>query len=204
MLVEARLPGGVSGIDLARNASQLRPLIHALVTAGSTDRSITECSNGDRGLQFLPKPYQVADLVRVVGAILKGDTFSVEREALLSEARVTGSHSRREGTGVAGLDNSELASHAVPSRRRSAIRLGVRPFGTSGSDAEGAFSMGLAEEITRAFAPFSWISCVSPSSVAAVTDASPISFQAGRNSIWISCWKEVCEGGATKSALSPA
>jgi TolB-like protein len=57
-------------------------------------------------------------------------------------------------------------------RRRSAIRLGVRPFVTTGSTEEKAFSMGLAEEVTRAFSPFSWISCVSPASIAAVAGGS--------------------------------
>jgi signal transduction histidine kinase/TolB-like protein/FixJ family two-component response regulator len=170
LLVEARLPGGVSGIDLARNACRLRPRIHALITAGSTDRSVMEPSPGDKGLQFLSKPYRVSDLVRVVGAALKSDTFSVEREELLAEARVAGSQSRRDGIGNHRLGPNEFPIQGAASRRRSAIRLGVRPFGTAGSADENAFSMGLAEEITRAFSPFSWITCVSPASIAVVAD----------------------------------
>ncbi|MEA2789865.1 MAG: hypothetical protein QOG73_2271, partial [Acetobacteraceae bacterium] len=172
LLVEARLPGGVSGIDLARTASRVRPHIHTLITSGAIDNSIQEYSLADKRLQFLPKPYRVPDLVRVMGAIFKSETYSVEREGLLAEARITRSNSRHDTMGSPGLGANEFPAHHTALRRRSAIRLGVRPFVTTGSTEEKAFSMGLAEEVTRAFSPFSWISCVSPASIAAVAGGS--------------------------------
>jgi TolB-like protein len=138
-----------------------------LITAGSTEKAMLEQPTADKSLQFLPKPYQVSDLVKVVGAMLKSNTFSIEREALLAEARVAGPGSRRDRGDTNGFPNQRASSH-----RRSAIRLGVRPFGTAGSADENAFSMGLAEEITRAFAPFSWITCVSPASITDVANRS--------------------------------
>jgi signal transduction histidine kinase/TolB-like protein/CheY-like chemotaxis protein len=166
LIIEDRLPGGVSGIGLARDACRLRPHLHALIATSFTDKLAGENLDPDKRLQILFKPYQASDLVRVVGAILKSESFSVETEELLAEARVATSQLRRVAAEVPPRKgpNPESAS-----RRATAIRLGVRPFRSIGSTDENAFLMGLAEEITKAFSPFRWITCVAPASIAAVT-----------------------------------
>ncbi len=57
------------------------------------------------------------------------------------------------------------------------VRIGVMPLRALDPGRDGGLSLGLAEEITTALAPFRWISCVSSSSLAAIAaeprDASP-------------------------------
>jgi signal transduction histidine kinase/FixJ family two-component response regulator len=83
LLTEADLPGGVSGIELGRSACQVRPELRVLVTSTVSRAS----PHGDKRFEFLMKPYRPRDLVSVVGAVLTRDTFSVETEELLADAR---------------------------------------------------------------------------------------------------------------------
>ena len=85
LLTEVLLPGDVSGAALVRDARCMRPDIRALLTSSST---VKATANGDiEGMEFLKKPYQVSDLVRLVGALSKDDTFCIETEQLLADAR---------------------------------------------------------------------------------------------------------------------
>jgi len=71
LLTEANLPGGVSGIELARSACQFRPNLRVLVTttvARNTPRA-------DQRFEILLKPYRPRDLVSVASAVLMRDTF---------------------------------------------------------------------------------------------------------------------------------
>jgi TolB-like protein/Tfp pilus assembly protein PilF len=69
---------------------------------------------------------------------------------------------------------AELPDDVGPSAApKNAIRLGVMPFRAIGSGSDAAFSGGLAEEITAAFARFRWITCIAPASVAALVDEPP-------------------------------
>ena len=165
LLTEADLPGGVSGVELARSACQVRPNLRVLVTSGVARVS----PRADRRFEFLMKPYRPRDLVSVVGAVLTRGSFSVETEELLAEARTHGA-ARGPPIGVPAAGSilatgPDPASGVVP---RDAIRLGVMPFRTIGSGADAAFSVGLAEEITTAFSRFRSILCIAPASVAAL------------------------------------
>ena len=51
----------------------------------------------------------------------------------------------------------------------SRVRIGVMPLRALDPQRAGGLSLGLAEEITTALAPFRWVSCVSSSSLAAIT-----------------------------------
>lgn len=55
-----------------------------------------------------------------------------------------------------------------PSQHNIQVRVGILPPRALGSGVLGELSLGLAEEITTALAPFRWLSCVSSSSLAAI------------------------------------
>jgi signal transduction histidine kinase/TolB-like protein/CheY-like chemotaxis protein len=175
LFTEVRLPGGVSGTALACDARRMRPDLRALLTSGSAGEATHEVRGDDRGFEFLMKPYQASDLVRVLGALLKGDSFSIETEQLLSEARDIAPLMRPLNAPRAVEELSD-ANRPAGSRQlqstgpRRTIRLGVMPFKTIGPTDESGFSSGLAEEITGAFSRFRWITCVAPASVATVAN----------------------------------
>jgi signal transduction histidine kinase/TolB-like protein/CheY-like chemotaxis protein len=175
LLITARLPGGVSGLALARSARQSRPDLCVLLTSGTLDDLPDEANHaslgGDARFEFVMKPYRAADLVRMVGAVLSSKTFSTETEQLLADARDTAQHA---------VSTTRTATDPSPTRRqgpsqntglrKTAIRLGVMPFRSIGANSDAAFSQGLAEEITTAFSRFRWITCVGPASVAALAN----------------------------------
>jgi signal transduction histidine kinase/TolB-like protein/FixJ family two-component response regulator len=164
LLCEAQLPGGVSGIELARTAGQVRSDLRVLITSDVAKQAPA----GDRRFEFLTKPYRPADLVRVVGAVLSGNSFSVETEELLADARTRSAVTGRAKIVAGGLPTRE--SLAPVGAGANAIRLGVMPFRTIGAGTDSAFSLGLAEELTTALSRFRPIVCVAPASVAALAD----------------------------------
>ena len=162
ILAESHLPGGVNGISLLRDACRIRPGVHALLTCRASDAEAEQRGLKDEGLEVLTKPYQPSDLVHLIGALLKSATFSIETEEILAEVRDIGA----PRPSLATLNLSADKGSATYGARRTAIRLGVMPFKTTGDDT--SFSLGLAEEITGAFARFRWLTCVSSASIATV------------------------------------
>jgi len=67
LFADVRMPGGMSGVDLARAARRLRPdlpvILSSAWTAGSTVPD---------GIPFLQKPYRLQDLVALVGRAHSG------------------------------------------------------------------------------------------------------------------------------------
>jgi len=179
VLTEAVLPGGVRGTDLARSARQMLPDLRALVTSGAADEAIRSGQTAEGVYEFLKKPYRAADLVRVVGGMLKSGTFSVETERLLADVRDTEFVAAEEAGPACVRDGSAASRSAVPPRFEAAvpggntIRIGIMPFKTTRSASESAFSLGLADEITKAFSRFRGISCVTPASIAALAGEPP-------------------------------
>lgn len=158
LVTEAELPGGICGIELARSARQVHPGLRVLVVSTGTQGI-------SKHFDFLTKPYRPADLVNVVGAILTSDTFSIETEQLLADARVNAA----SGGGFPAEPPLSEDS-VVPIAGGGSIRLGVMPFKTIGAGTDSAFSVGLAEEITAAFSRFRAITCVASASMGALTD----------------------------------
>jgi nitrogen-specific signal transduction histidine kinase/TolB-like protein/FixJ family two-component response regulator len=176
LFTEARLPGDVSGTTLGYDARRMRPNLCVLLTSSSPDDAAHESHDDGNGFEFLMKPYQASDVVRVVGALLKGNSFSIETEQLLAEARDVAPlmpplNTPRPVEKLADA-NPPASSMRMQSKgaRRTAIRLGVMPFKTIGSAGEAELSLGLAEEVSGAFSRFHWITCVAPASVATVAD----------------------------------
>ncbi len=156
-LTGAKLTGGVSGVALARSALQARPALSAIVIG---DRNGETNSGAADRLEFIPRSHRSTDLVRVLAASLAANTFSIETEQLLAETK----HA------VSRTVSSEAAAAVSISTRRTGIRLGVMPFVAIGPASDPAFSAGLAEEITTAFARFRWITGLAPASVASLCD----------------------------------
>jgi signal transduction histidine kinase/TolB-like protein len=177
LLTAARLPGGVSGLALARSARQVRPDLCVLLTSGTLDDIPHEAGHaslgGDRRFEFVMKPYRAPDLVRMVGAVLSANTFSIENEQILADARDPVLRAVSVTTAAAASSAPQRGGLAPTGTRKNAIRLGVMPFRSIASKADTAFSQGLAEEITTAFSRFRWITCVGPASVAALVDEPP-------------------------------
>ena len=174
LLTTTRLPGGVSGLALARSARQSRPDLCVLLTSGTLDDIPDEARHASLGggarFEFVMKPYRPADLVRMVGAVLSSKTFSTETEQLLADARDGAGHTVSvPPTAGDPARRPDVSQHTgLP---RNAIRLGVMPFrGIGANSGDADFSQGLAEEITTAFSRFRWITCVGPASVAALAN----------------------------------
>jgi TolB-like protein/FixJ family two-component response regulator len=163
LLTEVDLPGNIIGIELARSARQVRPDLRVLITSARA----MDARGGDKKFEFLLKPYHPSDLVRVVGAVLTSDTFSTETEELLADARISAS---LLGPSKVNVREPTTPSRASTSLRADAIRLGVMPFRTIGSNTDSAYSLGLANEISNAFSRFRPIVCVEPGSIAALAD----------------------------------
>jgi signal transduction histidine kinase/ActR/RegA family two-component response regulator len=73
ILTDIVMPGGMTGVELVRAARAFRPQIPAILTSGYTAGGVTapkEDSELAEGLSILPKPYQGAELARVVGQAL--------------------------------------------------------------------------------------------------------------------------------------
>jgi signal transduction histidine kinase/TolB-like protein/FixJ family two-component response regulator len=167
LLTEAKLPGGVSGIELARSASQVRHALRVLITSDVSK----DPAGGDKRFEFLMKPYRPSDLARVVGAVLTSDTFSVETEELFADARARTLQAGPPKVNIGAAAGSDVADVPLSGVTSKAIRLGVLPFRTIGSGTDTAYSLGFAEELTTAFARFRPIECVAPASVASLADA---------------------------------
>jgi signal transduction histidine kinase/TolB-like protein/FixJ family two-component response regulator len=163
MLTEVDLPGGVRGVELGRSARQVWPDLRVLVTSGELNKA----PGSDRECEFLAKPYRPADLVSVVSAALTSDTFSVETEELLADARTSAA---LRGSPQVNVREAANTNQAPVHARNNAIRLGVMPFRTVGSSTDVAFASGLAEEISTAFSRFRPIVCVAPASIVALAD----------------------------------
>ncbi len=161
LLTEAWLPAGVSGVALAKSAALARPNLAVIVTSSRLDDFPGETRAGaDNRFELIMKPYHAPDVPRILAAILTRNTFSIETEQLLAETKNAGSRA----TSMDVIAPESLGA------RKTAIRLGVMPFTAIGPVGDNAFSLGLAEELTTAFARFRWITCLAPASVAALID----------------------------------
>jgi len=56
------MPGGTSGIELAREASIRRPGLKILLTSGYTEHAMTNGYHDINGLELLSKPFRKTDL----------------------------------------------------------------------------------------------------------------------------------------------
>jgi PAS domain S-box-containing protein len=64
------LPGGMTGFDLAREASLRRPGLKVLFTSGYTEKAVMPDDVAERGWQLVAKPYRWSELGRKIAAAL--------------------------------------------------------------------------------------------------------------------------------------
>ncbi|HUC10341.1 MAG TPA: PAS domain S-box protein [Stellaceae bacterium] len=60
------MPGGMNGVELAREARRLRPGIRVLLSSGYSRQGLQP----EEGTSFIPKPYQLPELARQLEAII--------------------------------------------------------------------------------------------------------------------------------------
>jgi len=58
------LPGGLSGLDLAKRVHQVHPKVHVILTSGYSAELVGEWG-ADLDLKVLHKPYRQAELARI-------------------------------------------------------------------------------------------------------------------------------------------
>jgi PAS domain S-box-containing protein len=64
------MPGGMTGVDLARHATELRPGLKVLFTSGFAESALQGDQNQLAGGNFLSKPYRKQDLLRRIREVL--------------------------------------------------------------------------------------------------------------------------------------
>ncbi len=70
LFTDVALPGGRSGIDLAREARQRRPHLKVLFTSGYTEQTLSNLSSLQEGINLLSKPYHKSELANKLHALL--------------------------------------------------------------------------------------------------------------------------------------
>jgi CheY-like chemotaxis protein len=67
MVSDVVMPGGLSGIELAREARALRPRLRVVLTSGYAAEILAR-HGADKDFEVLVKPYSQADLLRRIAA----------------------------------------------------------------------------------------------------------------------------------------
>jgi len=70
LLTDMVMPGGLSGLDLAERLMDESDSLSVIVTSGYTTERARAETLKDRGIIYLPKPYDVAELARTVRGCL--------------------------------------------------------------------------------------------------------------------------------------
>jgi CheY-like chemotaxis protein len=69
VICDIAMPGGLNGVDVAREARRLRPGIKVLLISGDPS-AVIETAAGAPEFARLSKPFRQADLMRELGAML--------------------------------------------------------------------------------------------------------------------------------------
>ncbi len=72
LLSDVIMPGGMSGIDLAKAARKRRPDLKVLFVSGYDRMAIAQATRYDDSLKLLNKPFSLSDLGRELLALLQG------------------------------------------------------------------------------------------------------------------------------------
>ncbi|MEJ2145249.1 MAG: PAS domain S-box protein [Acidobacteriota bacterium] len=78
LLSDMVMPGGISGLDLARQFKQERPELKVLLTSGYSDESLGLDFSAMDGIDFMSKPYHPDELARRVRSCLDAGRLSPE------------------------------------------------------------------------------------------------------------------------------
>ena len=72
LLSDVIMPGGMSGIDLAKAARKRRPDLKVLFVSGYDRMAIAQATKYDDSLRLLNKPFSLTDLARELQALIDG------------------------------------------------------------------------------------------------------------------------------------
>ncbi len=70
LFTDVVMPGGMSGRDLAEQATKIRPHLKVLYTSGYTENAIVHHGRLDPDVQLLSKPYRRIDLAKRLRGLL--------------------------------------------------------------------------------------------------------------------------------------
>ena len=73
LLSDVIMPGGMSGVDLAKAARKRRPDIRVLFVSGYVRMVIAQATRFDDSLKLLNKPFSLTDLARELSALLPNE-----------------------------------------------------------------------------------------------------------------------------------
>ncbi|MCH7634670.1 MAG: response regulator [Proteobacteria bacterium] len=73
LLSDVIMPGGMSGVDLAKAARKRRPDIRVLFVSGYDRMVIAQATRYDDSLKLLNKPFSLTDLARELSALLPNE-----------------------------------------------------------------------------------------------------------------------------------
>ena len=76
LVTDVILPGGMTGVDLARKARELLPDLKILIMSGNAAEEAIEASGLDR-YAFLPKPFRLSELNRAVDDLLGAEISQI-------------------------------------------------------------------------------------------------------------------------------
>jgi CheY-like chemotaxis protein len=77
LLSDVIMPGGISGIELARASKTIRPELPVLLTTGYAYDLLESMGAGPDEFQIIYKPCSVASLVERIQEIIRGNTKSL-------------------------------------------------------------------------------------------------------------------------------
>jgi CheY-like chemotaxis protein len=73
-IIDIKLPGGVSGFDLERALADEDPSLPVIFTCGYSQASLSSVRELKAGENFLPKPFGMVELLKIVGQALQRPT----------------------------------------------------------------------------------------------------------------------------------
>jgi CheY-like chemotaxis protein len=78
LLSDMLMPGGMSGLDLARHLKALKPGLKTVITSGYSPDLVGDSSTEGRDFLFLPKPMAPSEVARAIRAYLDDRPSSAE------------------------------------------------------------------------------------------------------------------------------
>ena len=73
LFTDVVLPGGMNGVEIAKKAKRLQPNIKVLYTTGYAENAVVHNGQLDPGVTLVNKPYQRAELLEKVRAMLDSE-----------------------------------------------------------------------------------------------------------------------------------
>lgn len=73
IITDIVMPGGISGLDIAKQVQTERPNLKIILTSGYTDKSLSSPTNRQLYSSFISKPYSTSELARQIRAVLDLD-----------------------------------------------------------------------------------------------------------------------------------